>query len=281
MEPLPKIVQRSLQGQPKAEAHPDPDLLTAFAEKSLNDRERAQVLRHLAECAHCREVLSLAMPEIQPALAPGREMSNWLSWPVLRWGALAACVVVVSAAVTLHYERREPMRSVAEKVPAAPANLSLQGEVSRQPAQQLAANIAVPSPARPERDLGAAGKLAKQREKGSETSTMSAQTEVPEANGLALEQNKKVQELSNNRLADVDAIRSADKPAGPVPAAAPAPSAAKTATIEGQVKGRNDALDYFPKSQLRDGNGRECSHSEPGGVRPARRIEGEGRVPDE
>ncbi|MGC2185121.1 MAG: YCF48-related protein, partial [Terriglobales bacterium] len=209
---------------------------------------RGQVLGHLADCEDCRDVLSLSMPEIQPARAPAPERPNWLSWPVLRWGALAACIVVVSAAVTLHYERREPMRSVAENVPAAPADLRLEGEVSRQPAQQQAANIAVPSPVRSERDLGAAGKLAKQREKGAATRMMSAQTEVSEANGPAPDQNKKVQELTNNRLAEIDAIRSADKAAGPVPAAAPSPSAAKTATIEGQVKGRNDALDYFPKA---------------------------------
>ena len=122
MEQLPKIVQQRLRGPAKPGVHPDPDLLTAFAEKSLNDRERAHVLQHLVECADCREVLSLAMPEIEPALAPGPERSTWLSWPVLRWGALAACVVVVSAAVTLHYEHQEPVRSVAEKVPAAPAD---------------------------------------------------------------------------------------------------------------------------------------------------------------
>ena len=73
-----------------------------------------------------------------------------------------------------------------------------------QPGQKLAANIAAPSPARSERDLGAAGKLSKQREKGSETSPMSARTEVSEAHGMALDQNKKVQELANNRLAGVD-----------------------------------------------------------------------------
>ena len=181
MEQLPKIVQQRLQGAAKPGVHPDPDLLTAFAEKSLNDRERGQVLQHLAGCADCRDVLSFAMPEIQPALAPGPERSTWLSWPVLRWGALAACVVVVSAAVTLRYEHREPARSVAEKAPAAPADLKLEGEVRGQPGQKLTSNIAVPSPAPSDRDLGAAGKLAKQRETGSETSPMSAQTEVSEA----------------------------------------------------------------------------------------------------
>jgi photosystem II stability/assembly factor-like uncharacterized protein len=249
MEQLPKIVQQRLQGSAKPGIHPDPDLLTAFAEKSLNDRERGQVLQHLAGCADCRDVLSLAMPEIQPALAPGPERSNWLSWPVLRWGALAACVVVVSAAVTLHYEHREPARSVAEKGPAAPADLRLEDDVTGQPGQKLAANIAVPSPARSERDLGAVGRLTKQREKGSETSPMSAQPEVSEAYGMPLEQNKKVQELTNNRLAGIDTFRSADKPASPASVAAPKSSlAAKTAGVEGQVQSRNGALDHSARA---------------------------------
>lgn len=249
MEQLPKIVQQRLQEAAKPGVHPDLDLLTAFAEKSLNDGERGQVLQHLADCADCRDVLSLAMPEIQPALTPGPERSNWLSWPVLRWGALAACVVVVSAAVTLHYERREPMRSVAEEVPAAPADLKLEGEVRGQPGQQLTSNIAVPSAGRSERDLGEAAKLAKQREKGSETSTTSAQSEVSEAHGLALDQNKKVQELSNNRLDDIAAVRSADKPASPAPASAPEPlSAVKSAGVEGQFQPRNGAPDYSARA---------------------------------
>jgi len=243
MEQLPKIVQQRLQGPAQPGVHPDPDLLTAFAEKSLSDRERAHVLQHLAECAGCREVLSLAMPGIEPALAPGPERSNWLSWPVLRWGALAACVVVVGAAVTLHYEHQESMRSVAEEAAAAPANLKLEDEVTRQPGQKLAANLSPRSPAEYDRDFEAAGKLSKQRAKNTDAAMMAG-----EASALALEQDKKAQELSNNRLAAVDAVRSADKPASIVPPA-PAPSSAvKTAGIEGQVRARNDAADYPPKA---------------------------------
>lgn len=242
MEQLPKIVQQRLRGPAQPGVHPDPDLLTAFAEKSLNDRERARVLQHLVECADCREVLSLAMPGIEPALAPGPERSRWLSWPVLRWGALAACVVVVGAAVTLHYEHQEPLRSVAEKVPAAPAELKLEDEVSRQPGQKLAANLPPPSPELG-RDSGAAGKLAKQRAKSTDAGMMAEEAGAP---ALAEEQDKKVQELSNNRLA---AVRSGDVPVGAVPAAAPAPSsAAKTAGMEGQVRARNDSLDYSSRA---------------------------------
>ena len=246
MEQLPKIVQQRLQRPEKAGVHPDPDLLTAFAEKSLNDRERAHVLQHLVECADCRAVLSLAMPGMQPALAPGPERSNWLSWPVLRWGALAACVVVVGAAVTLHYEHQESVRSVAEEAPAAPATLKLEDEVTRQPGQKLAANLPPPSPAELGRDFGAAGKLAKQRAQNTDAAMAAGEAGAP---ALALEQDKKVQALINNRLAAVDAARSADKPVGVVPAPAPAfSSAAKSAGIQGQVQARNDAADYSPKA---------------------------------
>lgn len=242
MEKLPKIVQRRLQGPAKPGVHPDPDLLTAFAERSLNDRERAPVLQHLAECADCREIISLAMPEIEPAPSPGLERSRWLTWPVLRWGALAACVVVVSAAVTLRYERRQAFEpSLAEKAPAASADLNLESEVTRQPGQKLAANIAPPSPAQLDRDFSAAGKLAKQREKGADKGMMAEQT-VSVPPGQALDQDKKVEELFNNRLA-IDAVRSADEP-GRVPAAAPMPlSAAKTAGTGPQARTRNDIAD--------------------------------------
>jgi hypothetical protein len=62
MEQLSKIVQERLQATEKAGIHPDAGLLTAFAEKSLGDREQSQVLQHLAQCVNCREVVSLAMP---------------------------------------------------------------------------------------------------------------------------------------------------------------------------------------------------------------------------
>ena len=144
MEQLPKIVQRRLQATAKPGVHPDPDLLAAFVEKSLTDRERSQVLQHLADCADCRDVMALAMPEIILPPSPVLQKSNWLSWPVLRWGALAACVVVVSAAVTLHYQRRQALEThVAEKTPATPAR-SAEINAPQQPGEKLAAKTGPP-----------------------------------------------------------------------------------------------------------------------------------------
>lgn len=95
--------------------HPGPDLITAFVEKSLNQPEQTRVLEHLAQCADCREVVALALPEQPVAAAAGSVApvrSSWLAWPVLRWGALAACVVVVGAAVSLHYQSFKTSRTL-------------------------------------------------------------------------------------------------------------------------------------------------------------------------
>jgi len=64
---VPKIVYdrlRTAAPEPEnnavARAHPDADLLTAFAEQALSASEREEVLHHLALCGNCREVLSIA-----------------------------------------------------------------------------------------------------------------------------------------------------------------------------------------------------------------------------
>ena len=174
MEQLPKIVQQRLHATASAGVHPDPDLLTAFAERSLHERERTHVLQHLGQCADCRQVVALAMPEmVEPS--PTSAPTWWFSWPVLRWGALAACVVVVSAAVTLHYGRTESTeRVVAPSTPAPtapaptalapPESSALESQLPQQLDQKLAAKTPPPSPFQSDRDQLTAGKLAKQRE---------------------------------------------------------------------------------------------------------------------
>jgi len=108
MAEIPDIVKQRLV---KAEGgvHPDANLLAAFAERSLPRREQRQLTEHLAACASCREIVALAVPssEATTAVAALRGRSPWLSWPVLRWGALGACVIIVGAAVTLRHPRQQ------------------------------------------------------------------------------------------------------------------------------------------------------------------------------
>ncbi len=104
MADLPKIAMQRLHEKSTARGmHPDPNLISALVENSLPGEARAQMVQHLAQCADCRELVFLSSPDqaaTLPATAPAP--SSWLAWPVLRWGAAVAAVVVVVAAVSLH-----------------------------------------------------------------------------------------------------------------------------------------------------------------------------------
>jgi hypothetical protein len=117
MAEIPKIVGQRLQAITKLGDHPDPNLLSAFVERSLGRRERVQVLEHLSQCTNCREMVSLSAVHPEGASAvPVTPRSPLLAWPVLRWGAVAACVVVVSAVVTLR-QKQEPRQLAATIAP--------------------------------------------------------------------------------------------------------------------------------------------------------------------
>jgi hypothetical protein len=106
MEPLPKLLRQRLLAAAQAGVHPDPDLLAGFAERRLSERERVPVLEHLANCADCRQIVSLSLPpfELQHADAAGAALPSHVGWwrrRGLRWAVAAACLVVVGGAVIL------------------------------------------------------------------------------------------------------------------------------------------------------------------------------------
>lgn len=126
MPDIPKFAVDRLRDRKAASAHPEADVLNAFSENALRESEHAQVFAHLSECAECRDVLALATQGkeeqvLEPDLAfVGRDVMVAASarpvpmlaqprfrWATLRWGAAAACAVVVSAAV-LMYRGSEP-----------------------------------------------------------------------------------------------------------------------------------------------------------------------------
>ncbi len=134
MTDVPKIVATRLAARhsqaAKPGSHPDQNLLSAFAEQALGEADRLQVLGHLTECRECREIVWLAIPPVEPAnVIREKASAPWFSWPVLRWGAAVACVVVVGAAVTLHKWETHPASSVVEtstKISDLPASGSQQ-----------------------------------------------------------------------------------------------------------------------------------------------------------
>ncbi|HEV2495638.1 MAG TPA: YCF48-related protein [Terriglobia bacterium] len=160
MEELPKIVRHRLAHPAKQDAanapdtfrgaaHPDANLLSSFVERSLSKDERTAVLGHLADCAECRELVSLAFPapEVQAALSEvpattrtGRRWPGWplwLGWRTLRWGVLAASVAVVMAGA---------FHSGILKWPAAP-NTARNTVAENRPAPNLVGPPPAASPA--------------------------------------------------------------------------------------------------------------------------------------
>ncbi|HEX8817655.1 MAG TPA: YCF48-related protein [Terriglobales bacterium] len=151
MAGVPKIViERLANGAAAGQGHPDANLLSAFTEQTLAGKDRLQVISHLARCSECRDVVALAAPE---AVAMDRVfrpvVASRFSWPVLRWGAAIACIVVVGAAVTLHQrEKVTDQTHSGVEVPAAqlssnntqvvsPAGEAASKEVSAEPAPPI------------------------------------------------------------------------------------------------------------------------------------------------
>jgi len=121
MAGIPRIVEQQLHAMATVEDHPDPNLLGAFVEKSLAQGEQLRVLEHLSRCTTCREIVSLTatQPGFAGAVLVAPVRAGWLSWPVLRWGAAVACIVVVGTVVTLRqqHESRQIEATISEQKP--------------------------------------------------------------------------------------------------------------------------------------------------------------------
>ena len=173
MERLPRIVSARLGIKP-ADAHPDPDLLTGFAEQSLKHEERAAVLSHLAACADCREVLALSVPPAEVAQVTSAPVdSGWLRWPVLRWGTLAACAIVVAAAVGLRYHATT---STAVQMAKAPAPRAL--KLDSIPARSTVAAVPAAEPMKQAQARGDFVGQATDQKKSTEKEAKQAQAQV-------------------------------------------------------------------------------------------------------
>ncbi len=108
MEQIPKIAQQRLQIAKDTENHPDANLLSAFAEKALSDAENAGLLRHLSQCADCRDIAILAQPEMESILDARVPVASIQRWHGFRWAVWAACVIVVGGAIAF-YQREQPV----------------------------------------------------------------------------------------------------------------------------------------------------------------------------
>jgi hypothetical protein len=111
--------------------HPDAESLSAFSEQALEERERREVLAHLAVCGRCRQVVALAHEAAEagevPAIAPSRKTiapsAWWKQWRLV-WVPTAVVAAFAAASISVYIEqadRHAPNIKIAEQNPAPSA----------------------------------------------------------------------------------------------------------------------------------------------------------------
>jgi hypothetical protein len=114
MHNIPNIVRERLLRATPVGNHPDADILAAFAEKALAGRDRAEIIEHLARCGECRDVLAFALPETETQAVIVPAHGGWLTWPVLRWGFIAAGIVAIASLGVVQYQQRLRPATIAK-----------------------------------------------------------------------------------------------------------------------------------------------------------------------
>jgi hypothetical protein len=110
MQRVPKFVVQRLEEIETSDPHPAAELLAAFAEQLLPQAERELVLHHLADCADCRQVVTLALPahpEVGVAANDAPLRKTWLRLPVLRWGFAAAGILALTLGAVFEYRQHQ------------------------------------------------------------------------------------------------------------------------------------------------------------------------------
>lgn len=209
MEKVPQIVSERLKAAMPALDHPDADLLTAFSESSLSRSERAAVVAHLARCGECREIVALALPASEPVQEVVRPAnSGWLTWPVLRWGFIAAGIVAIASFGISRYQRRASMMAYE----VAPAQ-AVTKEAKNRPPGSASSQLTE------DRDKTSAAPASRKDLSSPKANPVpSADTSVPTGspirskvitNGGALPRGPRVQWQQNNNLQQQAAIQAA------------------------------------------------------------------------
>src|SRR5579859_243613 len=136
---LSNLLRQRLGAQTNAEnegagVHPDADILTAYSEQLLAAPERQQVVKHLAGCADCRQVLALsqvelAEPATQPVLQPA-PVSWWrrVLTPAFGVAGLVAAMVVIAFVLVQTPHKSGPQQANTDSAGAPASRLQQDSE---------------------------------------------------------------------------------------------------------------------------------------------------------
>jgi hypothetical protein len=145
MPEFDEVLRSTLQSKAASNTpHPDPDLLSAFAEQALKKEERAAVAMHISLCAECRELLSLVSAERVPIAMPQR-----VRWPA--WTAAGVAMAAGCALVYLSIPRSKPPSNavlVARNAPPPALEVAIAPETQPAPRKlKTAKRASTPVPA--------------------------------------------------------------------------------------------------------------------------------------
>ncbi|HKV05499.1 MAG TPA: hypothetical protein VJO53_10380 [Candidatus Acidoferrales bacterium] len=156
-KPSADLLRRSLaSGSTPAEACPDPEILAAYFERSLDPDETAACELHLSRCARCRESLAAMARagEFAPAAKEPRRLRLW-DW---RWLAPVAAALILAAfwivrrPASVRLAEQQKPSLVAMSEPSAPAMAPVTRESSPsaagRSAEHPAAAKSAPGPAK-------------------------------------------------------------------------------------------------------------------------------------
>ena len=104
MKALPDIAKWKLEASllPATATHPDFGVLTAFIEGSLGQAQRNEIFIHLAKCARCNQLVSLAAPVVPEEVVRPNLKNTWHVWnlvPFPRFVIPAGAAALVLLAV--------------------------------------------------------------------------------------------------------------------------------------------------------------------------------------
>ena len=138
--------------------HPDAESLNAFAEQALRDRERAEVLAHLAVCGRCRQVVALARAAADAGVANASKTARktiepdawWKHWRLV-WVPTAIVATFAVASISVYIERADRHAStvkIAEQTPPEePAPASTSAPTEQAQVEPPASAASAPAPA--------------------------------------------------------------------------------------------------------------------------------------
>ncbi len=153
MSEVPKIVYERLRGTGTPDgAHPDSNLLAAFAEQALSAAERERVVQHLVQCAECREAIALSLPALEAApelareaVAPAARVSiargrTWFAWNRLGWVGLAAGVLIAVGVFVMRPGGEKKVTEAQQRPAATVAPQTEKAEADKSPATRASSS---------------------------------------------------------------------------------------------------------------------------------------------